>query len=254
MTQRVALVTGAGSGIGRASALALARDGHQVAILDLNREGLDRTLEALDGRPSVLLVADVTTRSQVDAAVTATVSRLGRLDVVVNAAEIAQISPFLELAEDDWKRVIDVNLSGTFNVGQAAARAMVRSGGGTILNIASTAGKIGRPLLAHYCASKWGVIGLSQSMALALAGDGIRVNAVCPGIIDTPMWQGLDAELAALQGLDVGDAMRAQVALIPLARAGTAEEVADLVAFLASDRARYITGQAINVSGGFVTH
>jgi NAD(P)-dependent dehydrogenase (short-subunit alcohol dehydrogenase family) len=254
MRQRVALVTGAGNGIGRATALALARDGCDVALVDRDADGLERTRGSIDGSRTVSVLADVTVRDQVETAVAEAVAGLGGLDVVVNAAGIAQIRPFLELTETDWRKVIDVNLTGTFHVGRAAARAMVRSDGGAIVNLASTAGKIGRAQLAHDCASKWGVIGLSHSMALALAGDGIRVNAVCPGIIDTRMWEGLDAEIAGPEGLQIGDAMRARVADIPLGRAGTAEEVADLITFLASDRARYITGQAVNVSGGFVTH
>ena len=149
---------------------------------------------------------------------------------------------------------MEVNLKGTFNLGQAVARVMVGARSGSIVNIASTAGKIGRPLSAHYAASKFGVVGLTQSMAVALAADGIRVNAVCPGIIDTPMWQGIDAELTTMSGLAPGEAMRAQVAEIPMRRAGSAEEVADLVLFLAGDGARYITGQAINISGGLVMH
>jgi NAD(P)-dependent dehydrogenase (short-subunit alcohol dehydrogenase family) len=250
----VAIVTGAGSGIGRASAIALAKDGYAVALLDLRMAGLDQTASMLRERPYHCAAIDVSKRDEVDAAVAETVRTLGRLDVAVSAAGVTQIRPFLDLTSDDWDRVVEVNLKGTFNLGQAVARVMVGARSGSIVNIASTAGKIGRPLSAHYAASKFGVVGLTQSMAVALAADGIRVNAVCPGIIDTPMWQGIDAELTTMSGLAPGEAMRAQVAEIPMRRAGSAEEVADLVLFLAGDGARYITGQAINISGGLVMH
>jgi sorbitol-6-phosphate 2-dehydrogenase len=253
MTARVAIVSGAGSGIGRAAAIGLAEDGFALVLLDIRADGLEETADLIaTGRHCAIV--DVTDRDAVDAAVDETVRRSGRLDVAVCAAGVMGIVPFLDLDVRDWRSVIDVNLTGTFNVAQAAATVMARAGGGAIVTIASTAGKVGRPLSAHYSASKFGVIGLTQSMALALASHGVRVNAVCPGIIDTPMWARIDADLGALTGRAPGEPMRAQVEDIPMRRAGTAEEVADLVRFLASDRARYITGQAVNVSGGLVTH
>jgi meso-butanediol dehydrogenase / (S,S)-butanediol dehydrogenase / diacetyl reductase len=254
MNSRVAIVTGAGSGIGRASAIALADDGYAVALLDVRANALEETVSLLDGKAFLCATVDVSHADEVDRAVAETARKFGRLDVAVSAAGIIQVRPFLDLTGTDWDHVVSVNLKGTFHLGQAVARVMVRAGAGSIVNIASTAGKIGRPLSAHYSASKFGVIGLSQSMALALAGDGVRVNAVCPGIIDTPMWTAIDAELTRMSGRDPGEAREAQIADVPLGRAGSAQEVADLVLFLAGDRARYITGQAINISGGLVTH
>jgi len=254
MTQRVAIVTGAGSGIGRASAIALAEVGFAVALLDNRIDALDETGRLLGDKPHLCTAVDVSHRDEVDAAVAETARSMGRLDVAVSAAGITQIAPFLDLTEEDWDRIVDVNLKGTFHLGQAAARIMVRAGAGSIVNVASTAGKVGRPLSAHYSASKFGVVGLTQSMAAALAPEGVRVNAVCPGIIDTPMWKGIDAELSRRSGRQPGQAMRDQVADVPMGRAGSAEEVADLVVFLAGERARYITGQAINISGGLVMH
>jgi len=253
VNKRVAIISGAGSGIGRATAVALAEDGFSLALLDVDTSGMERTAADLD-TPHACLTVDVTDRPAVDAAVAEAVERFGRLDAVICAAGLTRIIPFLDLPVDDWLKVIDVNLTGTFNLGQAAARAMVGTGGGSIVNIASTAGKSGRPLSAHYSASKFGVIGLTQSMALALAAERIRVNAVCPGIIDTPMWERIDAELALLTGREVGDPMREQVEAIPMRRSGSAPEVADVIRFLISDGARYVTGQSINVSGGLVMH
>jgi NAD(P)-dependent dehydrogenase (short-subunit alcohol dehydrogenase family) len=246
-------VSGAASGIGNATVNALASDGYSLALLDIDASALEAAASGL-ATPHLCSVVDVTDRLAVDAAVESAVERFGRVDAVVSAAGITNVIPFLDLPFDDWQRVIDVNLSGTFNLGQAAARAMVGTGGGSVVNVASTAGKMGRPLSAHYAASKFGVIGLTQSMALALADQGIRVNAVCPGIIDTPMWARIDAELARLNGGQVGEAMREQVRAIPMRRAGTAAEVADTIVYLLGDGARYITGQAVNVSGGLVMH
>jgi meso-butanediol dehydrogenase/(S,S)-butanediol dehydrogenase/diacetyl reductase len=253
VTSRVAIVSGAGSGICKATANALAADGFSLVLLDIDAASLEATASELPGSHACATV-DVTDRAAVDAAVESAAARFGRIDAVVCAAGVTNIIPFLDLPLADWEKVVEVNLGGTFNLGQAAARVMVGTGGGSIVNVASTAGKMGRPLSAHYAASKFGVIGLTQSMALALAGDGIRVNAVCPGIIDTPMWERIDAELAQLHGREIGDAKREQVQAIPMRRSGTAEEVADLIRFLIGDGARYITGQAVNVSGGLVMH
>ena len=251
MSVGIALVTGAGSGIGRACSIALARAGYGLGLLDIDPVGAARTAGELNGALLEVVVADVRDKTQVDAAVSRVVRRWHRIDVLVNAAGIIHMSRFLDLPESEWDTVIGVNLKGTFLVGQAVAQQMTTQNGGRIINIASAAAKAGRPLAAHYCASKFGVVGLTQSMAHALAPT-VTVNAVCPGVIDTPMWQRIDAETTALTHQARGEAMQARVRDIPLGRAGTAEEVADLVCFLASDQARYITGQSIDVCGGLV--
>ena len=251
MNRPVALVTGAGSGIGHASVLALARTGYALALVDVDPAGLTRTAGELNGALLETCVADVRDKVQVDAAVSKIVERWQRIDVLVNAAGIIHMSRFIDLPEVEWDAVVGINLKGTFLVGQAVARQMTAQLSGRIINIASASAKAGRPLAAHYCASKFGVLGLTQSMAHALAPM-ITVNAVCPGVIDTPMWQRIDAETTSMNNQLPGDAMRARIRDIPLGRAGTAEEVADLVCFLASDQARYITGQSIDVCGGLV--
>jgi NAD(P)-dependent dehydrogenase (short-subunit alcohol dehydrogenase family) len=251
VNQAVALVTGAGSGIGQACAIGLARAGYAVALLDLDASGAADTAGRLNGAFLHTAIADVRNRDEVDEAVEAVLRQWGRIDVLVNAAGTIQVTPFLSMTEDEWDTVVGVNLKGTFLVGQAVARPMAARGTGRIINIASAAGKAGRPLTAHYCASKAGVIGLTQSMAHELAPS-ITVNAVCPGVIDTPMWTRIDAQMATLNGRPAGEAFRARISDIPLARAGAAGEVADLVCFLASDAAAYITGQAIDICGGLV--
>jgi meso-butanediol dehydrogenase/(S,S)-butanediol dehydrogenase/diacetyl reductase len=250
----VALVTGAGGGIGRACSLGLARAGYAVALLDIDPTGVAHTAGELNGALLQVVVADVRDKTQVDRAVATVVQRWQRIDVLVNAAGIIHMSRFLDLPEPEWDAVVGVNLKGTFLVCQAVAQQMTSQKiqqGGRIINIASASAKAGRPLAAHYCASKFGVIGLTQSMAHALA-PAVTVNAVCPGVIDTPMWQRIDAETTALSHQARGEAMQARIRDIPLGRAGTAEEVADLVCFLASEQARYITGQSIDVCGGLV--
>jgi NAD(P)-dependent dehydrogenase (short-subunit alcohol dehydrogenase family) len=251
MTRAVALITGAGSGIGQACAVGLARGGYAVALLDLDRQATAETAGRLNGALLHTAIADVRDRVAVDDAVDAVMRQWGQIDVLVNAAGTIQVTPFLSMTEDEWDTVVGVNLKGTFVVGQAVARPMAERGSGRIINIASAAGKAGRPLTAHYCASKAGVIGLTQSMAHELA-PAITVNAVCPGVIDTPMWTRIDAQMTALNGKPQGQALKARISDIPLARAGAAAEVADLVCFLASDAARYITGQAIDICGGLV--
>jgi meso-butanediol dehydrogenase/(S,S)-butanediol dehydrogenase/diacetyl reductase len=251
VTPPVALVTGAGGGIGRACAVGLARAGYALALLDVDPSGAAQTAGQLNGALLQTEVVDVRDGGQVNRAIEAVARRWERIDVLVNAAGTIHITPFLDLPETEWDAVLGVNLKGTFLVGQAVARHMVAQGAGRIINIASAAGKAGRPLTSHYCASKFGVIGLTQSMARELA-PAITVNAVCPGVIDTPMWERIDAETTVLSGQAPGEALRARIRDIPLARAGAPEEVADLVCFLASDSARYITGQAIDVCGGLV--
>lgn len=248
MTGTVAAVTGAGSGIGRAIAVRLAADGMTVVATDLNPEAAAATA-ALSGGSSFAL--DVTDVESCRAAVERIVQDHGRLDVWVSNAGVSRMKPFLEVDEEDYDFTLDVNLKGIFFASQAAARQMAASGAGVIVNVASMAGKQGRvPYLADYVASKFGVVGLTQAMAFELAPSGVRVNSVCPGYVATPMQ---DRELqweADLRGATVDDVRALWIADTPMGRLETPEDVALAVSFLASEQARFITGEALAVNGG----
>jgi acetoin reductase-like protein len=246
------MVTGAGRGIGRAIALRLAGEGAHVLIAELDPATGAETAGAIaaKGGRARFVATNVVHPEASRAAVAAALETFGRLDVLVNNAGVVRSRPLLEVTEADWDRTFSVNTRGLFFCLQAAGREMAQCGGGSIINIASIAGRGGRPLLADYAASKAAVISLTQSAALALAAQRVRVNAVCPGVVDTAMWERIDREWGQAVGAKPGEVLAGRVAAIPLGRIQTPEDVAGLVAFLASDDAAYITGQAINVCGG----
>jgi acetoin reductase-like protein len=249
---KTALVTGAGSGIGRAIALRLARDGARVAAADLNLEGARETASQIEGLGvcGVPLQVDVRDVASLQSMVDATVGQLGRIDILVACAGIVQMRRMLDITAEEWDRIFSVNTRGLFFTLQLVARQMERQGGGVILNMASAAARGPRPMYTHYAASKAAVISITRTAAAALASSGIRVNAVCPGIVETPMWDQIDREYAAESGEAPGEHRRQRAKEIPLGRLETAEDVAGAVAFLVSDDASYITGQALNVDGG----
>lgn len=237
MSPLVALVTGAASGIGAATAAQLATDGFAVA-------GVDR--DAFDPPPGGLaLRADVTDQGQVDAAVAATVERFGRLDVVVNCAGIGAVGDVTEGDDDQWRAVFDVNVIGIARTARAAMPHLKQSPSASIVNVGSIAGTAGLPLRAIYCASKGAVHSLTRAMAADGVADGIRVNAVAPGTADTPWVQRL---LAAAPDPDA--ARRQLEARQPMGRLCSAQEVADAIAFLASPRSSFTTGSIIETDGG----
>jgi len=239
---KTALVTGASRGIGRAIALELARQGADVTVnYARNAEAATQVVADIEvlGRRAVALPADVGDFAQAAALVEATVSALGRLDILVNNAGIVRDALLLRMQEADWDEVLRVDLKGAFNVGKAAARLMARQRAGRIINVSSISGLMGQVGQANYSAAKAGLIGLTKSMARELAGRGITVNVVAPGFVTTDM-------TAALPD-DLGEKMRT---LIPLGRFGAVEDVAGVVAFLASDAAAYITGAVVPVDGG----
>ena len=252
-TARTALITGAGTGIGRAIALRLARDGWTVAVNDLastRAAQVAREVDAAGGR-GVAVVADVGDREAVRRMVADALAALGALDLLVNNAGLCRLGPIAEFPEADWRATFRVNVDGAFFCCQAVLPHMLARGRGNIVNLASWSGKAGAPFFGAYCASKFAVIGLTQSLAKEVAGQGIRVNAVCPGIVaGTDMRAQVDAESRALGRPTSTD----RVGWIPLGRLGEAEDVAGVVAFLVSDDARYMTGQAINVTGGLWMH
>jgi NAD(P)-dependent dehydrogenase (short-subunit alcohol dehydrogenase family) len=241
----IAVVTGAGSGIGRAIAPELARRDHTVVATDLDLDAAKSTAAAVGG-PALRL--DVTDPGSIDAAV----SEIGDFDIWVSNAGISKMQPFTDVSPADLRQTLAVNLEGIFLCGQAAARSMIaRATRGSIVNIASMAGKQGRvPFLADYVASKFGVVGLTQAMAFELAPHGITVNSVCPGYVATPMQ---DRELgweAGLRGVSTEEVRRLYIDDTPLGRLETPEDVARAVAFLAGPDAGFITGEALAVNGG----
>ncbi len=243
------LVTGGGSGIGRATSLAFAREGARVAVADVAAERGEGTVAAgrAEGREMVFLRGDVSKEADAEALVRGTVEAFGRMDVLFCNAGILIEAPVHEMAEADWDRILAVNLKGAFLVAKHAVRAMLRQGGGVIVNTASVNALVGDPDEAAYCASKAGVALLTKSMALAYAKDRIRVNAVCPGWVETPMFQ----QEAAHRGVTL-EAYRAFAsAEHPLGRIGRPEEIAEVVLFLASDDAAYMTGALVVADGGY---
>ncbi len=239
---KVAIVTGGSRGIGAAIAALLAEDGAAVVVSGRDAERLERVAKALEseGRAALGVVADVSSREDADRLVDAAKQRFGRVDILVNNAGITRDALLVRMKDEDWDRVMEVNLRGAFLMTRAVTKAMVRQkSGGRIINITSTAGAMGNPGQANYSAAKAGLIGLTKSAARELAHWSILVNAVAPGLIETDMAAKIPAEAR--------DALLAQV---PLKRIGTAREVAEMVGFLAGDGAAYITGQVFHVNGG----
>lgn len=286
---KVAIVTGAGQGIGKGIALRLAREGAAVVVAEFNPDTAAMTaheIEGLGGR-ALAYPVDVSDVAAVRRLVDDVVSHLGRIDILVNNAGTVQTKPMLDLTEQDWDRVINVNQRGLFFCLQAVAAQMIRQlpaemrtssapadilstlkiqagqevsaantteypgSFGKIVNLSSVAGRRGRPLSTHYAASKAAIISITQSAALALAQYRINVNAVCPGIVPTPMWDQIDRDRGQLFGAQPGDAMAAFIQTVPLRRAATPEDIAGAVAFFCSSDSDYITGQALNVDGGY---
>ncbi|HET9491058.1 MAG TPA: SDR family NAD(P)-dependent oxidoreductase [Methylomirabilota bacterium] len=244
---RTALVTGGGRGIGRAIALGLAREGAQVAVLDLLAEAAERVgreIEAL-GVKALVLGADLTHRTEVARAVDELIGQWGQLDVVVNNAGWDRMELFLDSEEETWDRIIAVNFKAMLYVLKAALPHMVARGDGRVVNIGSDAGRVGSTGEAVYAGSKGAVIAFSKTLARELARHGITVNVVCPGLTETPLLQGIRE-----QSPKTAKVIEAVTRAIPLGRVGTPQDVAEAVVFLASPGARYITGQTLSVSGG----
>jgi meso-butanediol dehydrogenase / (S,S)-butanediol dehydrogenase / diacetyl reductase len=248
---RVAVVTGAGSGIGEGIAKVLAREGADLVLTDVAVDNAERVASELGASA---LEHDVTSWDSCMQMAERVLEDKGRIDVLVNNAGVSSGVLFHELDEAEWDRVNDVNAKGVFLTTRAVVPHMIARRSGSIVSISSMAGKEGLPLLAHYCATKFAVIGITQSLAKELAEYGIRVNAVCPGVVRTPLWEPLLDQLAENGGVSQEEVWQEFVDPIPLGRPQDPEDIGEAVAFLASDRARNMTGQGINVTGGMQLH
>lgn len=247
LSGKIAFITGGGTGIGRACALLFARLGARVAIAARRREKLEAVAQEIiqEGHEAVALECDVSQRVSVEHSIRAAEERLGGLNVIVNNAGALHVGSVEETTEENWNRVMAVNLTGTFFVSQAALPALRRAGGGSIVNIGSYLGLVGIKQRAAYCASKGGVTLLTKAMALDHAAENIRVNCICPALVETEM------ALGAIRRMpDPAAYRKLRESQIPIGRAGKPEDVARLAAFLASDESSWMTGNAIALDGG----
>lgn len=242
LSNKTAIVTGSRRGIGRAIALALAQEGANVVITDVNKEDCQKVADEIFARgvKALAIKCDVSCKAEVQSMVNETLTEFGKVDILVNNAMVASFGPFWRMSEDDWDRTLDVNLKGAFLCSQAVTRNMIKNGWGRIINIASVSsggsGGGSAPLLAAYTASKGGMKALSQAMAVELASFGITVNTVCPGPIDS------GALPESIKERSLKD--------IPVGRVGHPEEIAGLVVYLASEGSSFMTGSTINMDGG----
>jgi meso-butanediol dehydrogenase/(S,S)-butanediol dehydrogenase/diacetyl reductase len=261
MTDRLSgthvLITGAAGGIGAATARRLTQEGAHLLLADMNGEAAKTLADEL-GQTAVQV--DVTRSADITRMLDLAYQRWGRLDVLFNNAGIEGLRPLLDVSEEDWDRVMSVNLRGVFFVLQATAKRMRQQPlmpdselRGKLIQTASIAAyRGGQPAMVHYSASKAGVVSVTRTAAQVLAPLKITSNCVCPGVVDTPMWARIDAEWAELEGWEIGEAWKRRIANIPLGRPEQADDVAGVVSFLASRDSDYMTGQAIHVDGGLV--
>jgi NAD(P)-dependent dehydrogenase (short-subunit alcohol dehydrogenase family) len=251
LSSKVAFITGGGTGIGRACALLFAGEGASIAIVGRRKEPLEAVVRKIEksGGKALAAICDVTDRKSVEAAVEAAAKRFGRLDTIVNNAGAVVVATVDDTSDDDWNRVLATNLTGTFLVSRAALPHLRAAGGGTIVNIGSILGIVARVQRAAYCAAKAGVTGLTKAMALDHANENIRVNCVCPSIIETEL--GLQSIRMAA---DPEAERKKRSDAIPLGRLGLPEDVAQMALYLASDASAWVTGAALPLDGGLTAY
>lgn len=259
LKDKIAIVTGGGQGLGEAICCRLAEEGAHVVVADINLEGAESVaanIRERTGRQAVAVQVNVTDEEQVEAMVRRAVDLFGRLDILVSNAGVLRSGPIQEFDAKDWEFVIRVNLVGYFLCCKHATRVMAEQQSGTIIQINSKSGKRGSFKNSAYAASKFGGIGLTQSVALEMAEYGVRVNAVCPGnLLDSPLWvDSLYAQYAQRWGITEQEVRQRYIDQVPMKRGCTYQDVCNVVVFLASDQASYMTGQAVNVTGGQEMH
>ncbi|MDQ0624269.1 MULTISPECIES: L-iditol 2-dehydrogenase [Paraburkholderia] len=252
LRDKVAILTGAASGIGEAVARRYLDEGAQCVLVDVKpADSFGQALRASHGERVLTVTADVTRRDDIERIVSSTVERFGHIDILFNNAALFDMRPILDESWDVFDRLFAVNVKGMFFLMQAVARRMVEQGrGGKIINMSSQAGRRGEALVSHYCATKAAVLSYTQSAALALAPHKINVNGIAPGVVDTPMWNEVDALFARYENRPLGEKKRLVGEAVPLGRMGVPEDLTGAALFLASADADYITAQTLNVDGG----
>jgi len=256
LSGQVAIVTGAGRGIGRATALELAGMGADIVVAEMDLAGAERTAAEIKGlgRRVSAVKTDVTSRADLTAMVNRAAAEFGRIDILVNNAGIYRAALPLDVTEEHWDAIMNVNAKAVFFATQAVLPTMIAQKRGAIVSLASMAGKVGSRTNLPYNASKAAVVSMTKSLALAHAADGIRVNCVCPGFVETDMWTAVAREQSKLMGLSAEEFTRQRAATVPLGRMERAEDVANVIGFLVSSKSGYMTGQALSVDGGLVMH
>jgi galactitol 2-dehydrogenase len=250
LNDKVAIITGAARGIGKAIAERYVKEGAKVVIADLNEEGAKAVATAL-GPTALAVKLDITRQESIDATVAATVAHFGRLDILVNNAGLFDLAPIIEITRESYRRVYAVNVEGLLFMLQAGAKQMIKQGhGGKIINFASQAGRRGEALVAIYCSSKAAVISLTQSAGLDLIKHRINVNAIAPGVVDNEHWNHVDEMFAKYENLKPGEKKRIVGASVPFGRMARPDEIGGLATFLASEDADYIVAQTYNIDGG----
>lgn len=255
LENRHALLTGAAGGIGLAVAEGFLNEGARCTLVDIGAQPSADAHALIARHPerAQYLQADVTQADSIAAMMAGAGGRFGTVEVLFNNAAVFDLAPLLESSEASYERLFAVNVKGMFFVMQAVLKGMVEAGvKGSVINLASQAGRRGEALVSHYCATKAAVISYTQSAALAMAPHGIRVNGIAPGVVDTPMWANVDALFARYENLAIGEKKKAVGLAVPLGRMGEPGDIAGAAIFLASDEARYITAQTLNVDGGNV--